>query len=302
MSDLHRNSRFLRFLRSIRSKTTCVRRAIVALFVAIATVLATFMIMPSASMGASQQSETKQAQTQAEKPENKTAADNKAPAKDGAGVKDGAAAQGESAAKRKAEESKTVEHKNPQPSANTDASNADHTKNVDSEKKQNPAVEDANKNPNKDVKKEESAKKSNRQKRSAKEDDRAAGGNVELPEGCKNAGKGIKFFKDCYVLLYNNSEEKLTLDAQLDGKAENISPAFKMYKDKKKKILVDAVTPSNIVFKLVKLKGNKKNEYIPIPDWVKFKNPDSNDPNSSCLLYTSPSPRDRTRSRMPSSA
>ncbi|EIK85464.1 hypothetical protein [Gardnerella greenwoodii] len=281
MSDLHRNSRFLRFLRSIRSKTTCVRRAIVALFVAIATVLATFMIMPSASMGASQQSETKQAQTQAEKPENKTAADNKAPAKDGAGVKDGAAAQGESAAKRKAEESKTVEHKNPQPSANTDASNADHTKNVDSEKKQNPAVEDANKNPNKDVKKEESAKKSNRQKRSAKEDDRAAGGNVELPEGCKNAGKGIKFFKDCYVLLYNNSEEKLTLDAQLDGKAENISPAFKMYKDKKKKILVDAVTPSNIVFKLVKLKGNKKNEYIPIPDWVKFKNPDSNDPNSS---------------------
>ena len=281
MSDLHRNSRFLRFLRSIRSKTTCVRRAIVALFVAIATVLATFMIMPSASMGASQQSETKQAQTQAEKPENKTAADNKAPAKDGAGVKDGAAAQGESAAKRKAEESKTVEHKNPQPSANTDASNADHTKNVDSEKKQNPAVEDANKNPNKDVKKEESAKKSNRQKRSAKEDDRAAGGNVELPEACKNAGKGIKFFKDCYVLLYNNSEEKLTLDAQLDGKAENISPAFKMYKDKKKKILVDAVTPSNIVFKLVKLKGNKKNEYIPIPDWVKFKNPDSNDPNSS---------------------
>jgi len=27
-----------------------------------------------------------------------------------------------------------------------------------------------------------------------------------------------------------------------------------------------------------------------------------NDPNNICLLYTSPSPRDRTRSRMPSSA
>ena len=30
--------------------------------------------------------------------------------------------------------------------------------------------------------------------------------------------------------------------------------------------------------------------------------PDNNDESSACLLYTSPSPRDRTRSRMPSSA
>ena len=29
---------------------------------------------------------------------------------------------------------------------------------------------------------------------------------------------------------------------------------------------------------------------------------DSADSNKTCLLYTSPSPRDRTRSRMPSSA
>ena len=29
---------------------------------------------------------------------------------------------------------------------------------------------------------------------------------------------------------------------------------------------------------------------------------DKNDPSKPCLLYTSPSPRDRTRSRMPSSA
>ena len=42
-------------------------------------------------------------------------------------------------------------------------------------------------------------------------------------------------------------------------------------------------------------------KYIPdtddIPDvnWLKIK-------NDACLLYTSPSPRDRTRSRMPSSA
>lgn len=285
MSDLHRNSRFLRLLRSICAKTACVRRAIVALFVAVATILATFMIMPSASMGASQQGEPKQVQTQTEKPENKTAADNKVATQGEAAAKGGADAQGD-AGDSKTKESNTAESKNPQPSTNPDASDADNTKNGDSEKNKKTAVEDANKNPNKvakkdadeRAKKEESAKKLQRKKRGLGST-RAATGNVPLPEECTKVG--IKTFAKCYVLLYNNSEEKLTLDVQLDGKAENISPAFKMYKDKKKKILVDAVTPSNIVFKLVKLKGNKKNEYIPIPDWVKFKNPDSNDPNSS---------------------
>ena len=35
---------------------------------------------------------------------------------------------------------------------------------------------------------------------------------------------------------------------------------------------------------------------VPIPKTINI------DPDKSCLLYTSPSPRDRTRSRMPSSA
>lgn len=201
MSDLHRNSRFLRFLRSICAKTAYARRAIVALFVAIATILATFMIMPSASMGASQQGETKQAQTQSEKPENKTAETAGAPAKNGS------AANGENS-ESKAEEPKTVKPNNPQPSTNPDAPNADHAQNVDSGKKQGTAKEDANKNPNQDVKKdakdakkEEPAKKSNRQKRSAKEDDRAAAGNVELPEACKNNEKYNTFAK-CYTISY----------------------------------------------------------------------------------------------------
>ncbi|RFD75103.1 hypothetical protein AXE76_02570 [Gardnerella vaginalis] len=201
MSDLHRNSRFLRFLRSICAKTACARRVIVALFVAVATILATFMIMPSASMGASQQGETKQAQTQSEKPENKTAETAGAPAKNGS------AANGENS-ESKAEEPKTVKPNNPQPSTNPDAPNADHAQNVDSGKKQGTAKEDANKNPNQDVKKdakdakkEEPAKKSNRQKRSAKEDDRAAAGNVELPEACKNNEKYNTFAK-CYTISY----------------------------------------------------------------------------------------------------
>ncbi len=266
MSDLHRGSRFLRLLRSICAKTACARRAIVALFVAVATILATFMIMPSASMGASQQSEPKQVQTQAEKPENKTAADNKV------------ATQGEAAANSKAEEPKTVDPKNSQPPAKQDATNADHAQNVDSEKKQNPAVEDAKKDI-KDAKKEESANKSNRQKRSAKEDDRAAASNAELPQECKDAG--IKTFAKCYVLFYNSSKGSLTLDAQLDGEAENISPTFQRYKkENKKKILESTTKPSNTIFKLVKVKDDKS-QYMPIPDWVKFKNPDSNDSTSS---------------------
>ena len=201
MSDLHRNSRFLRFLRSICAKTACARRVIVALFVAVATILATFMIMPSASMGASQQGEPKQAQTQDEKPENKTAETAGAPAKNGS------AASGETAAKGDAGDSKTVDPKNPQPSANTDASNADHTKNVDSEKNKKTVVEDANKNPNKDVKKDaderaeksESAKKLRRQKRELG-NTRAATGNVQLPEACKNAHKDT--FAKCYTISY----------------------------------------------------------------------------------------------------
>ena len=40
-------------------------------------------------------------------------------------------------------------------------------------------------------------------------------------------------------------------------------------------------------------KGEKKNQKLKLRKY---------DPITSCLLYTSPSPRDRTRSRMPSSA
>lgn len=210
MSDLHRNSRFLRFLRSIGAKTACARRAIVAFFVAAATILATFMIMPSASMGASSQGEPNQVQTQAEKPENKPAETSGAPAKNGS------AASGETAAKGDAGDSKTVDPKNPQPSTNPDAPNADHAQNVDSTQKQNNAVEgdkkvadkdvakDTDKGAKKDAKKDESAKGSPRQKRSAKEENRAAASSVQLPEACKNANKNT--FADCYTISYRTNE------------------------------------------------------------------------------------------------
>ena len=37
-------------------------------------------------------------------------------------------------------------------------------------------------------------------------------------------------------------------------------------------------------------------------EWLVYFNEDNNNVYNDCLLYTSPSPRDRTRSRMPSSA
>lgn len=52
MRNLHCSGRFLRFLRSIGAKTACARRAIVALFVVVATILATFMIAPTYALSA----------------------------------------------------------------------------------------------------------------------------------------------------------------------------------------------------------------------------------------------------------
>ncbi|UQA80648.1 hypothetical protein [Gardnerella piotii] len=52
MRNLHCGGHFLRLLRSICDKTACARRAIVALFVVVATVLATFMIAPTYALSA----------------------------------------------------------------------------------------------------------------------------------------------------------------------------------------------------------------------------------------------------------
>ena len=218
MSDLHRGSRFLRLLRSICTKTACARRAIVALFVAVATILATFMIMPSASMGASQQGEPSQVQTQNGNAENKTAADNKV------------AAQGEAAANSKAEEPKTVDPKNSQPPAKQDATNADHAQNVDSEKKQNPAVEDAKKDI-KDAKKEESAKKLRRQKRELG-NTRAAAGGDDFPEECKNVGS----LAECYKVKYEphfSDRGKISVRGQEFPANPTFKPVEKKFKSKK---------------------------------------------------------------------
>lgn len=228
MSDLHRGSRFLRFLRSIGAKTACARRAIVAFFVAAATILATFMIMPSASMGASSQGEPNQVQAQSQT--NSGNAEPKTASSTGAGVKDGA------------KEANVAETRNPQTSSRPAGSDAGSAQNVDSTKQQqNNAVEGANKSlkdtaadkdaakdAEKSAKKDESANKSNRQKRSAKEDDRAAGGESMVPEACRKIG--ITELAKCYVADYNFTDakgrKKQKIKISKAGESHTVEPEF----------------------------------------------------------------------------
>lgn len=240
MRNLHCGGHFLRLLRSICAKTACARRAIVALFV-VATILATFMIMPSASMGASSQNESNQEQTQSqaksENPEPKTASSNEADAKGGAVVEDGASV------KDGAKESNTDEPKNPQPSIKPDGSSASRAQNVDSTNQPNNDVEGANKNLNKDVikkgvvndvakdaKKSELANKSRRQNR-ALVNTLAANGTQE----CQKAGSLAKCYKVKYEPHFSKDSDKKTVVSER-GKEFYVEPTFKPLKGKSKKV------------------------------------------------------------------
>ena len=72
------------------------------------------------------------------------------------------------------------------------------------------------------------------------------------------------------------------------------------YSDPKINVLSsEVVNKKYTIVKTMLLKTDKRPE-VKI-DWRVYTK-DPNNPLISCLLYTSPSPRDRTRSRMPSSA
>ena len=274
MRNLHCGGHFLRLLRSICDKTACARRAIVALFVVVATILATFMIMPSSSMGASSQNESNQEQTQSqtksENAEPKTEQDvNTAESK--ADAKDRASASGENGESKSAD-LRAVESVNPQPSTNPDAPNADHAQNVDSEKKQGAAKEGASKNPNQDVKKdaaerakkEESAKKLRRQRRELG-NTRAATSKVELPSDCKALNK--KSFKSCYEISYDFGTATTVDNGKTilikRGSTITINPKFKIkLKGTNRK---DATMPSGLWFKLEKYGKDS------VPSWANFE-------------------------------
>ena len=65
----------------------------------------------------------------------------------------------------------------------------------------------------------------------------------------------------------------------------------------------DGTSTSEIVSETVTATQSSGFEIVKTPDLIQFENPgDISTYLYTCLLYTSPSPRDRTRSRMPSSA
>lgn len=263
MSDSHRGSRFLRFLRSLCAKTACARRAIVAFFVVASTILATFMIMPSASMGASSQGESNQVQAQSQDKsgnvEPKTASSTGAGVKDGADVKDDA------------KEANTAETKNSQTSSRPAGSGAGSAQSVDSTNQQhNNGVEGAHNSLNKDaanaaeksVKKDESANKLLRKRRAA--EDRAAAGSTSLPKVCTDNRK--KSFRSCYDISYDfgtaaTVDHGKTILIQR-GSSIIINPEFKFKFGKKQKTTM----PSGLWFEL---EGDNRNSSV--PSWVNFE-------------------------------
>ena len=98
---------------------------------------------------------------------------------------------------------------------------------------------------------------------------------------------------------------------------ENLRETYDLLGDKKQKIsyhafayslLKDGGVKSKIIKKYLPLINQQVNKYLRMMDfYINFKldeefNETIQSPIHDCLLYTSPSPRDRTRSRMPSSA
>ena len=122
----------------------------------------------------------------------------------------------------------------------------------------------------------------------------------------KLLGKSRSIFAPLYIYPVNLLEENEVYFLQLESDNTIINPAFLTYL----KTINPNLTISQNEFSEALPKGNLKFEeiiqlettltkLIPELDLGTLGNfPDLYD----CLLYTSPSPRDRTRSRMPSSA
>ncbi|WP_425663926.1 hypothetical protein [Gardnerella piotii] len=248
MRNLHCSGRFLRFLRSICAKTACARRAIVALFVVAATILATFMIMPSASMGASSQNESNQEQTQSqtksENAEPKTEQDvNTAESK--ADAKGGASASGENGESKPADP-KAVDPKDPQTSSKQDGSSAASAQSVDSTKQQqNNGVEGVNNNLNKGAatakdaakgaEKSKSANNALRRQKRELGNTRAAADSTPLPKECSDAG--ITELAKCYVAEYFytiRKKKRVVIKKSITinniGESHTITPVFRRVK------------------------------------------------------------------------
>ena len=93
---------------------------------------------------------------------------------------------------------------------------------------------------------------------------------------------------DFRCTLVSASDPSQYVNAHMSMRSDNMGPLQQ----------AEAKFKANLKFRISKvaLESSVKQEYLHTPIKLKI------DLTKTCLLYTSPSPRDRTRSRMPSSA
>ena len=266
MRNLHCSGRFLRFLRSIGAKTACARRAIVALFVVVATILATFMIAPTYALSAGEGAGEK---VSTEKAEGEQSGSAKSEGENKQQPKQSEPNSTEINQGNNTESSSTLTNNNNKESKPVEKQNPDSNKVDDKAKDDEAAVK---KNAKDTQKKDASAKAVNGTDRSTK-------GEPQLHPECK--GK-YNTPEKCYSITYANRNI-------VNIKGDNDRPYTKVHQ----------------IFKpTIEVAGNKQ-ETLPADVWLeleKFKSDDSvnyaffkgeNDKNDS---YTAKSTKKVTNS------
>lgn len=252
MRNLHCGGHFLRLLRSICAKAACARRAIVALFVVVATILATFMIAPTYALSAGEGAGEKvsaekvvDAQSGSAKSEGENKQQPNQSESNSTEINQGNNTGSSSSLKKNDGELKSVEKQQP------DSNNG-----VDKAKAEKFADETDAKQKAEGAKKEFASKETaHRMNRSAKEE-------PQFPKECMDKGKNT--LSSCYKIDYYNSRSIVKSNNPIEvkrGSDITITPEFKFRFGKKQKTTV----PEGVWFTLEKDGEN------PLPSWVNFE-------------------------------
>ncbi|MFU0551323.1 hypothetical protein [Gardnerella pickettii] len=252
MRNLHCGGHFLRLLRSICAKAACARRAIVALFVVVATILATFMIAPTYALSAGEGAGEKvsaekvvDAQSGSAKSEGENKQQPNQSESNSTEINQGNNTGSSSSLKKNDGELKSVEKQQP------DSNNG-----VDKAKAEKFADETDAKQKAEGAKKEFASKETaHRMNRSAKEE-------PQFPKECMDKGKNT--LSSCYKIDYYNSRSIVKSSNPVGverGRSITITPEFKFRFGKKQKTTV----PEGVWFKL------EQDGEDPVPSWVNFE-------------------------------
>ncbi len=252
MCNLHCGGHFLRLLRSICAKAACARRAIVALFVVVATILATFMIAPTYALSAGEGAGEKvsaekvvDAQSGSAKSEGENKQQPNQSESNSTEINQGNNTGSSSSLKKNDGELKSVEKQQP------DSNNG-----VDKAKAEKFADETDAKQKAEGAKKEFASKETaHRMNRSAKEE-------PQFPKECMDKGKNT--LSSCYKIDYYNSRSIVKSSNPVGverGRSITITPEFKFRFGKKQKTTV----PEGVWFKL------EQDGEDPVPSWVNFE-------------------------------